>query len=113
MQVQSSPEDPLEKGMATHSSVLACKIPWAERPGRLQSMGLQSQTRLSVSTCTHTPPYSISHTRLDCSRRPPGQASDAPSPARDCHSGPTLTTPDAPLVSHLSAKLWITYLLLY
>ena len=38
-------EDPLEKGMATHSSVLAWKIPWTEEPGRLQSMGLQkSQT---------------------------------------------------------------------
>ena len=31
----------LEKGMATHSSILACKIPWAEEPGGLQSMGLQ------------------------------------------------------------------------
>ena len=34
-------EDPLEEGMATHSSVLAWRIPWAEEPGRLQSMGLQ------------------------------------------------------------------------
>ena len=34
-------EDPLEKGMATHSSILAWKIPWMEEPGRLQSMGLQ------------------------------------------------------------------------
>ena len=32
-------EDPLEKEMATHSSTLAWKIPWAEEPGRLQSMG--------------------------------------------------------------------------
>ena len=31
-------EDPLEKGMATHSSILAWKIPWTEEPGRLQSM---------------------------------------------------------------------------
>ena len=31
-------EDPLEKGMATHSSTLAWKIPWTEKPGRLQSM---------------------------------------------------------------------------
>ena len=28
-------EDPLEKGMATHSSILACQIPWTEEPGRL------------------------------------------------------------------------------
>ena len=34
-------EDPLEKGMATHSSILACRIPQTEEPGRLQSMGLQ------------------------------------------------------------------------
>ena len=34
-------EDPLEKEMATHSSILAWGIPWTEEPGRLQSMGLQ------------------------------------------------------------------------
>ena len=34
-------EDPLEKGMAAHSSVLAWKILWTEEPGRLQSMGSQ------------------------------------------------------------------------
>ena len=34
-------EDPLEKRMATHSSILAWRIPWTEEPGRLQSMGLQ------------------------------------------------------------------------
>ena len=36
-----SQEDPLEKEMATHSSILAWKIPWAEEPGGLQSVGLQ------------------------------------------------------------------------
>ena len=40
-------EDPLEKGMATHSSILAWRIPWTEEPGGQQSMGLQSQTQLS------------------------------------------------------------------
>ena len=40
-------EDPLEKGMATHSSVLAWRIPWTEKPGGLQSVGSQSPTRLS------------------------------------------------------------------
>ena len=34
-------EDPLEKGMATHSTILAWRTPWTEEPGRLQSMGLQ------------------------------------------------------------------------
>ena len=36
-----SQEDPLEEGMATHSSILAWKIPWTEEPDGLQSMGLQ------------------------------------------------------------------------
>ena len=34
-------EDPLEEGMATHSSILAGRIPWMEEPGRLQAMRLQ------------------------------------------------------------------------
>ena len=34
-------EDPLEKGMTTHSSILAQRIPWIEKPGRLQSTGSQ------------------------------------------------------------------------
>ena len=37
-------EDPLEKEMATHSSALAWRIPWAEEPGGLQSTAPQSQT---------------------------------------------------------------------
>ena len=41
-QVQSlDQEDPLKEGMATHSSILAWKIPWTEKPDRLQSMGSQ------------------------------------------------------------------------
>ena len=42
IQVQSlGQEDPLEKGMATRSSILAWRIPWTEKPGGLQSMGSQ------------------------------------------------------------------------
>ena len=40
-------KDLLEKEMATHFSTLAWKIPWAEEPGRLQSLGLQSHIQLS------------------------------------------------------------------
>ena len=41
-QVQSLGQDnPLEKGMATHSSILARRIPWTVEPGGLQSLGLQ------------------------------------------------------------------------
>ena len=52
MQVQSlGQEDPLEKSMATHSSILAWRIPWTKEPGPLkdgpQSMKSQSQTWLS------------------------------------------------------------------
>jgi len=40
-------ENPLEKGMETHSSILAWRIPWTEQPGGLQPMGSQSQIGLS------------------------------------------------------------------
>ena len=47
-QIQSlGQEDPLEEGVAAHSSILGWRIPWAEEPGRLQSMGSQSWSRLS------------------------------------------------------------------
>ena len=50
-------EDPLEKEMATHSSVLAWRIPWTEEPGRLQSTGLQRVGHDCVtnsSLCSYT-----------------------------------------------------------
>ena len=54
MQVPSlGREDPLEAELATHISILAWKIPWTEEPGGLQSMGSQSQTRLSHRARTH------------------------------------------------------------
>ena len=43
-------EDPLEKEMATHSSTLAWRIPWMDKPGGLQSMKSQRQTQLSDFT---------------------------------------------------------------
>ena len=46
-------EDPLEKGMATHASILAWRLPWTKEPGGLQSMGLQSQTRLKRPSNVH------------------------------------------------------------
>ena len=39
-------EDPLEEGLATHSNILAWRIPWTEEPGGLQSMGSESRTQL-------------------------------------------------------------------
>ena len=46
-------EDPLEKEMATHSSILAWRIPWTEEPGRLQCMGSQ-RVRHDWATITHS-----------------------------------------------------------
>ena len=43
------PEDPLKKGMATHCTIFAWRIPWTEDPGRLQSMGSQ-RVRHNTST---------------------------------------------------------------
>ena len=46
-------QDPLEKEMATHSSILAWKIPWTEEPGELQSMGV---ARVRHDLATKPPP---------------------------------------------------------
>ena len=54
-------EDPLEKGMATHSSVLDQRIPWTEEPGGLQSMGLQ-RDRHDRGTNTFTTRYKLDAT---------------------------------------------------
>ena len=47
-------EDPLEEGMATHSSNLAWRIPWIEEPSRLQSMGSQRVGTQLKQLSTHT-----------------------------------------------------------
>ena len=63
MGVQSlGQEDPLEESVATHSSVLACRLSGSEEPGRLQSMGSQSPTRLHTHTHTHTHARTRTHT---------------------------------------------------
>ena len=54
-------QDPLEKGMTNHSSILSWRIPWTEEPGGLHSMGSQSQTRLNDYTHTHT--HTHTHTQ--------------------------------------------------
>ena len=59
-------EDPLEKEMATHSSILAWRIPWTEEPGRLQSTGSQRVGHIDMNppqvyTCSPSllPPHTI------------------------------------------------------
>ena len=54
-------QDPLEKGLATHPSILAWRIIWTEEPGGLQSMGSESQTRLSARTRAHTHTHTHTH----------------------------------------------------
>ena len=50
-QVQSlGQEDPLEKEMATHSSILACEIPWTEESVRLQSMEVAKESEATLGT---------------------------------------------------------------
>ena len=58
-------EDPLKEQMATHSSILAWRIPWTEEPVELQSIELQkSQTRLSDQTTTNEAPRTyLAHSR--------------------------------------------------
>ena len=56
-------EDSVEKGMATHSSILAWSIPWTEKPGRLTVHWVQSQiqlNRLSMRTCMKIVYYQVS-----------------------------------------------------
>ena len=53
-------EDPLEKRMATHSSILACRIPWTQEPGGLQSMGSQ---RVGHGWTTNT--FTVFHRPLE------------------------------------------------
>ena len=61
---------PLEEGMATHSSVLACRISWTEEPGGLQSRGLQRGGRDSDLASTHvgcqTPFHCVSRAKQKC-----------------------------------------------
>ena len=48
-------EDSMEKGMATHSSILVCRVPWTEEPGRLQSMRSQSDFHFHLASLARDP----------------------------------------------------------
>ena len=55
MRVQSlDQEDPLKEGMATHSSILAWRIPWTEEPGGLQSLGSQRVGHYAATEYSHS-----------------------------------------------------------
>ena len=57
-------EDPLEEGMATHSSILAWEVPWPEEPGRLQTRGLQRVGHDIVTSTTTTSVIGIQGAKL-------------------------------------------------
>ena len=57
-------EDPLEKEMATYSSILAWESPWTDEPGRLLSMGLQRVGHNSVTERAHTHTHTHTHNFL-------------------------------------------------
>ena len=71
-------EDPLEKKMITHSSILAWKIPWIEEPGGLQSMGLQKVDHVLIQfssvaqSCLTLQPHELQHARPPFPSTTPG-----------------------------------------
>ena len=79
-------EDPLEKEMATDSSVLAWKIPQVEEPDRLQSMGSQ---RAWHGWATSLSFHGLQHTRLPCTSLSAAVCSDSSPSSRWCH--PTIS----------------------
>ena len=90
-------EDVLEKEMATHSSILAWKIPWMEKPGRLRSMGLERvghdrETSLSFSGISSVQfsrsvvwPHEPQHTRPPCPSPTAGVYPNSRPLSRWCH----------------------------
>ena len=113
-------EDPLEKEIATHSSTFAWKIQWTEKPGRLQSMGLQrighdwgtftslltnigcSVQFISVTqSCPTLQPHGLQHTRPPCLSPTPGVYSNLCPLSQWCH--PTISSSIIPFSSHLQS----------
>ena len=96
-------EDPLEKEMATHPSILAWRIPWTEEPGRLpQSMGSQrvSSVQFSRSVVSNSlRPHELQHARPPCPSPTPGVYPNSYPLSRWCH--PTISSS----VTHFSSCL--------
>ena len=61
-EVRSLPKkDPLEEEMAAHSSILAWKIPWIEKPGGQQSRGISKESDMTLCARTHTHTHTHTH----------------------------------------------------
>ena len=100
-------EDTLEKGMATHFSILAWRIPWTEEPDRLQSMGSQrvgpnwanSTVQFSRSVVSNSlRPHELQHARPPCPSPTPGVHLNPCPSSRWCH--PTISSSVVPFSSH-------------
>ena len=104
----------LEKAMAPHSSTLAWKIPWTEEPGRLQSMGLRSQTRLSNFTFTfhfHALEKEMATHSSVLAWRIPGTAEPGGLPSMGSHRvGHDWSDFAAGLITHSTVKGWKLFL---
>ena len=84
-------EDPLEEGMATHSSILAWRIPWTEEPGGLQSMG--SQRVGDTHTDTHTTLIQLIHIIFSSVQFSCSVVSDSLRPHESQHARPPCSSP--------------------
>ena len=113
-------ENPLEKEMATHSSILAWEIPWTEEPGGLHSMGSQrvkhdwvTNTHTNHIQCIHHSvqfscsvmsdslrPHELQHTRSPCPSPTPGVYSNSCPSSQWCH--PTISCSVVPFSSCFS-----------
>ena len=100
-------EDPLEKGLSTHSSVLAWRIPWTEVPGGLQFMGslrvlyCKLQRSLLSFSCSvmfdSLQPHGLQHARLPCTSPSPRACSNSCPLSQRCH--PTISSSVIPFSS--------------
>ena len=101
-------EDPLEEGMATHSSILAWRTPWTEEPGGLQSLGLQRVGHDWSNTAQHSTAKKMRRSRQQHTNRSDKNVRlqrDPKSlvPSEDTRSLPPETEPSA---NHVGTLIW-------
>ena len=105
-------EDPLEKEMASYSSIFAWKIPWMEEPAKLPSMGLQCHTQLSNFTSLHfATPWTAAHQTLSVESPTQEYCSGLPLPSPGDFPNPGIKTmsPVSPALAgefFISATTW-------
>ena len=106
-------EDPLEEGMATHSSILAWRIPWTEKPGRLQSIGLQ-KVRHNSSDLAHVQRITGSQDKLqttDLYQNLKGLSTTKPSSSFSDSPWTPFVLPSCPRIYSPEFSCWVCVLL--